>query len=152
MIGAFVLASATFAANARMPLRTVYTGCGGANRSPELHWTAPPKGTKSLALVVHDPDAPHPGGWYHWVVDGLAPGVRDLPAGSPPRAAQGTNDFGDRRYDGPCPPPGKPHHYHFTLYALNAAVPAPGANGPELLRAIAPHVIARAELTGIYQR
>jgi hypothetical protein len=102
-------------------------GCSGQNISPALMWHNAPAGTKSFALMVHDPDAPTGSGWWHWVVynipahvDSLAQGAgtadgKAMPAGS----SQGVTDFGTRGYGGPCPPPGsKPHRYYFRLHAL----------------------------------
>ncbi|HET7813388.1 MAG TPA: YbhB/YbcL family Raf kinase inhibitor-like protein [Candidatus Baltobacteraceae bacterium] len=135
-----------------MPLSTVYTGCGGENRSPALHWTGAPHGTKSFALIVHDPDAPHAGGWYHWVAFNIPASASGIPSGRSYDA--GTNDFGKTEYDGPCPPPGKPHHYRFTLYALK--VPAfkfrHAPAGPELEQFLRDKTIAKTTLIGIYGR
>jgi hypothetical protein len=85
-----------------------------------------PAGTKSFALLMHDPDAPTGSGWWHWIVYNIAGDVTSLPAdaGDPKKSlmpaltVQGRNDYGTRGYGGPCPPPGKPHHYYFRLYAL----------------------------------
>jgi Raf kinase inhibitor-like YbhB/YbcL family protein len=101
-------------------------GCSGHNVSPALSWSNAPAGTKSFALLVHDPDAPTGSGWWHWVVYNIPASTTSLPAdaGDPKKnlipggAVQGRTDFGTPGYGGPCPPPGKPHHYHFRLYAL----------------------------------
>jgi len=102
-------------------------GCHGENVSPALNWTNPPAGTKSLAVMVHDPDAPTGGsGWWHWVVINLPADTRSLPqgAGDPaanalPSAVQVRTDTGKPGWAGPCPPIGdKPHRYVFTVYAL----------------------------------
>lgn len=102
-------------------------GCTGGNLSPALSWRNPPAGTKSFALMVHDPDAPTGSGWWHWVVWNIPATVQSLPARAgdpqaglmPPGAMQGTTDFGATGYGGPCPPPGdKPHRYYFRLHAL----------------------------------
>lgn len=100
-------------------------GCTGQNVSPELSWMNAPKGTKSFVVTVYDPDAPTGSGWWHWVVydipadatslaEGAGSGKAELPAG----AKQGRTDFGAPGFGGPCPPPGKPHRYEFTVYAL----------------------------------
>ena len=109
-------------------------GCAGTNVSPALEWRNLPKGTKSLSLMVHDPDAPTGSGFWHWAVynipptaTGLAQGAGNAPATLPAPAFGGTSDFLDTgatgvngNYGGPCPPTGdKPHHYIFTLYALS---------------------------------
>jgi hypothetical protein len=136
---AFVLMSADFTNNARIPQWAAggRPSCPGSNRSPELHWTNPPPGTRSLALIVFDPDAPH--GFYHWVLYDLAPTTRELPTGA--------HVLG---YNGPCPPPGPPHHYVFTLYALDAATLTQGLDGPSLLARMRGHILATAQLVGMY--
>ncbi len=137
---ALTLASGTFQPNTTVPIEMVAKDCGGANVSPELHWGGVPAGTKSLALIVHDPDAPVPGGFYHWAIDDLAPADGHLAANA------------GRGYYGPCPPPGKVHHYHFTLYALDIKLGAAALSAQQLLGRIAGHVIAQTTLTGLYQR
>ncbi len=103
-------------------------GCSGKNISPELSWSHAPAGTKSFALLVHDPDAPTGGaGWWHWGVVNIPATAAGLAAGAgtedgaalPAGSVQLTTDFGKPGWGGPCPPVGnKPHHYNFTLYAL----------------------------------
>ncbi|HXW76836.1 MAG TPA: YbhB/YbcL family Raf kinase inhibitor-like protein [Candidatus Eremiobacteraceae bacterium] len=148
----FVLASTTFADGATIPTANAFNGdhCGGKNISPELHWTAPPAGTASFALTIYDPDA-H-GGWWHWVVSDINAQTRALPAGVSYPGVQARTSFGTAQYGGPCPPVGdSPHHYEFTLYALNARLGSV-ADGPSLLRAIPGHVLATAHLLGRYSR
>lgn len=137
-----------------MPTSTIYTQCSGANISPELHWSGAPASTKSFALIMRDPDARAPGGWYHWVVYNLPARSATLGPGATLAQNQlGRTSFGGNLYGGPCPPPGKPHHYIFTLYALNeATVPGLHVTGPQLERLIATHTIAVAKLTGMYGR
>jgi Raf kinase inhibitor-like YbhB/YbcL family protein len=125
--------------------------CDGEDVSPPLAWSAPPDGTVALALCVDDPDA----GRYpftHWLAWGLAPEAGALEQGEPARA-EGRNDFGAPGYRGPCPPPGKPHRYVFTLYALDAD-PELGPSDRRLSfdKAIDGHVLATAELIGTYGR
>jgi Raf kinase inhibitor-like YbhB/YbcL family protein len=125
--------------------------CDGEDVSPPLAWSAPPDGTVALALCVDDPDA----GRYpftHWLAWGLAPEAGVLEQGEPARA-EGRNDFGAPGYRGPCPPPGKPHRYVFTLYALDAD-PELGPSDRRLSfdKAIDGHVLATAELIGTYGR
>ena len=101
-------------------------GCEGDNQSPDLSWSDAPAGTKSFALMVHDPDAPTGGaGWWHWVVYNIPASTTSLPAGVtsdsglPTGAVQGTTDFGTAGWGGPCPPEGdEAHRYNFTVYAL----------------------------------
>jgi Raf kinase inhibitor-like YbhB/YbcL family protein len=130
----------------------------GADKSPELRWAGAPDNTKSFALVCEDPDAPS-GTWTHWVLfnipadkTSLAEGVatdKELPDGS----RQGKNDFGKIGYGGPSPPKGKPHHYHFKLYALDTKLDLPaGATRKQVLDAIKGHVLAEGRLTGLYGR
>jgi Raf kinase inhibitor-like YbhB/YbcL family protein len=153
LVLALVLASSTFANGATVPRTMVAVACGGSNVSPELHWSDVPAGTRSFALIVHDPDAPHPGGFYHWVMYDLPVSLTRLP-GSAKIAMQrsGRNDTGSTGYFGPCPPPGKVHHYHFTLYALDVA--RIGATQPltaaELQARIRGHVLAQAETVGLW--
>ncbi|HEY9084766.1 MAG TPA: YbhB/YbcL family Raf kinase inhibitor-like protein [Candidatus Tyrphobacter sp.] len=150
---AFALLSSDFTPGGRIPQSAAFgrPSCPGGNRSPELHWTAPPPGTQSLALVVFDPDASH-GGWYHWLVYDLAPSVRSLAAGAAlPLGELGFTSFGKRGYGGPCPPTGPSHHYVFTLYALDARTIADGTlDGRELLARMRGHVLATAQLIGLY--
>jgi Raf kinase inhibitor-like YbhB/YbcL family protein len=101
-------------------------GCKGGNVSPALSWSGAPAGTQSFALLMHDPDAPTGSGWWHWVVYNIPANITSLPAGAgdpkkklmPSGVVQGRTDYGSVGYGGPCPPPGKPHHYHFQLHAL----------------------------------
>lgn len=132
--------------------------CSGADVSPELSWAAPPAGTKSLALIVDDPDAPA-GTWNHWLLYNLPPSLHELPENQPhtaelPNGAlQGKNDFGKIGYNGPCPPPGKPHHYFFRLYALDTKLDLKsGADRGTLEQAIKGHVVGQGELMGTFGR
>jgi Raf kinase inhibitor-like YbhB/YbcL family protein len=144
----FTLTSPSFKDGATIP--DAYT-CRGANISPALEIANIPAGSKSMALTVHDPDGAV-GVWVHWVVFNISPkmsriGEREVPG------TQALNDFGNFYYGGPCPPDQKVHHYVFTLYALNAFLDSvnEGATKDVLERAIKGKVIAKAELTGIYQ-
>ncbi|AOK28454.1 MULTISPECIES: YbhB/YbcL family Raf kinase inhibitor-like protein [Burkholderia] len=100
--------------------------CKGGNRSPQLTWRDPPPGTKGFAVTMFDPDAPGRG-WWHWAVAGIPASVSSLPANASASgylrrigAIEARNDFGTDGYGGPCPPPGKPHRYVITVYALRA--------------------------------
>jgi Raf kinase inhibitor-like YbhB/YbcL family protein len=132
--------------------------CNGAGVSPQLAWTAPPAGTASFALIVTDPDAPG-GTFTHWVLYDLPAGARALPEGLPNQgqladgARQGRNDFGNLGYGGPCPPGHSPHHYVFTLYALNAKLNLPaGATRTQVEAAMQGRTLARGELIGLYRQ
>jgi Raf kinase inhibitor-like YbhB/YbcL family protein len=152
------LNSSAFADQGEIP--TQYT-CEGSDVSPPLSWTGVPAGTKSLALIVDDPDAPDPKApkvtWVHWVLFNLPSettslaenaSARGLPAG----AKQGTNDFKKNTYGGPCPPIGR-HRYYFKLYALDTTLDANRiATKPDLEKAMSGHTLATAQRMGTYQK
>jgi phosphatidylethanolamine-binding protein (PEBP) family uncharacterized protein len=123
--------------------------CYGAGVSPPIFWSAPPPGTKSLALVVDDSATPISPRVY-WIVFDISPATSDLQVGSlPPHAREAINSAGNARYDAPCPR-GRPHNYRFTVYALNTSFGTSLPANPRLLQAleaIAPHVTARGTLT-----
>jgi Raf kinase inhibitor-like YbhB/YbcL family protein len=151
---AMTLTSPSFVHGDPIPLRHT---ADGVNVSPPLAWAGVPAGTKSLALICDDPDAPAKV-WVHWVLYGLPPTLTGLPEGVPADptlpdgSRQGANDSGTTGYDGPYPPKGKPHRYFFKLYALDADVTlSVGATKAELLAAMGT-VLAEAELMGTYQR
>ena len=151
----FTLTSASFQPNQSIPRNHT---CDGADVSPALRWEAPPAGTQSFALIVDDPDAPA-GVWVHWVAYDIPGAARQLPEGVPKTAdlqgggRQGRNDFGRTGYGGPCPPPGKPHHYHFKLYAVGRLLGLPaGATKQEVLKAMGKDALAQAEIVGTYAR
>jgi Raf kinase inhibitor-like YbhB/YbcL family protein len=135
--------------------------CDGEDLSPPLAWSGVPAGTKSLALVVDDPDAPDPAAprtvWVHWVLYGIPASVTSLAGGLtaahlPPGAREGLNDWKRTGWRGPCPPVGR-HRYFHKLYALDIVLP--DLHHPDkatLERAMAGHVLAQAELVGTYQR
>jgi len=155
---AFTLTSTSFAANGEIP--TKHT-CEGDDVSPALAWSGVPDGTRSLALIVDDPDAPDPSAprmtWVHWVLYAIPPTASGLPEGvrpeaQPPGTYQGQNDWKRTGYGGPCPPIGR-HRYFHKLYALDVTLPDLGAaTKPELERAMAGHVLAEAQLIGTYQK
>jgi len=145
----FALESSPFQNAQPIPSRH---GCEGDDVSPQLHWTNIPDGTRSLALVVDDPDAPG-GVFTHWIAWALDPGAGTLGEGeAAPR--EGRNDFGATGYRGPCPPPGHGwHRYVFHLYALDVELElGSGAAKAELEQAIEGHILTTAELVGTYQR
>jgi len=137
-------------------------GCTGGNISPELHWSGAPAGTKSFALTAYDPDAPTGSGWWHWVVYDLPATATGLPKGVgtaqwtlPGGGNQSRTDFGVTGYGGPCPPAGdKPHHYLFTLYALDVPTLGVDSNGSAALVGfnLHFHTLAKTTLTGLYSR
>jgi Raf kinase inhibitor-like YbhB/YbcL family protein len=145
----FALESAAFGHAQAIPSR--YT-CDGEDFSPPLSWRNLPDDTRSLALVVDDPDAPS-GVFTHWVAWGLDPGAGGLGEGEG-APGEGRNNFGKTGYRGPCPPPGHGRHrYVFRLYALDAAVvPAADADKAALEQAIEGHILTTAELVGTYER
>lgn len=152
----FKLRSSAIAPSGHIPVK--YT-CDGSDLSPPLRWTAPPRDTKSFALIVHDHDASGGEATVHWLLYGVAGSLRELPEGVPTRdtveniGTQGTNGFGKVGYGGPCPPPGPSHHYFFRLYALDALVVLPPRTAKvDVLRAMHGHVLGRAELMGRYGR
>ena len=155
----FSLASKTFSDGATMPKSTeanIY-GCTGPNQAPELHWSGAPTGTKSFALVMHDPDAPVAGGFWHWIVFNIPPSTINMGSGgtSHKGLVSGTTSTGASGYVGPCPPPGKPHHYVFSLYALDIATVRgvdASTTGSQALAAIKGHVLGTATITGLYGR
>jgi Raf kinase inhibitor-like YbhB/YbcL family protein len=138
------------------PISQKYT-CDGQDISPPLQWSDPPQGTQSFALVADDPDAPI-GTWVHWVLYNLPAETRALPEAVPPDAElpdgsrHGENSWRRLDYGGPCPPSGT-HRYFFKLYALDTTLDlAAGANKKQVLKAMERHILAQAELMGVYTR
>ena len=136
-------------------------GCSGQNISPALNWSNAPAGTKSFAVTAYDPDAPTGSGWWHWVMYNIPASVTSLPAGAgngrdAPRGSQeGRTDFGSKGYGGPCPPAGdKPHHYHFTVFALKVdKIDVPGdATAAYVGFNLNANKLATARVTGLYSR
>jgi Raf kinase inhibitor-like YbhB/YbcL family protein len=145
----FALTSAAFQHGDPIPRRH---SCEGEDVSPPLTWSGPPAGTRSLALIVDDPDAPV-GTFTHWLGWGIDPGSRG-PAAGEPAPVEGRNDFRTTGYRGPCPPRGHgPHRYVFRLFALDAALELrPGKDRADVERAANAHNLAVAELVGVYER
>jgi Raf kinase inhibitor-like YbhB/YbcL family protein len=142
------LTSPAFADGEPIPIEHT---CDGDDVSPPLAWTEPAEGAVALALCLDDPDA----GRYpftHWLAWGLPAAAGALAEGEA-APAEGRNDFGGPGYRGPCPPPGKPHRYVFTLYALDAEPElGPGDRRLSFDKAVEDHVLETAVLTGTYQR
>jgi Raf kinase inhibitor-like YbhB/YbcL family protein len=155
---ALSLSSPAFSAGGEIP--ELFT-CEGQDLSPALAWTGVPAEAKSLVLIVDDPDAPDPKApkrtWVHWVLYNIPPTAqglpqavssRDLPVGT----REGTNDSKRTGYGGPCPPIGR-HRYFHKLYALDTVLPDLGAvTKPDLEAAMKGHVVAHAEVMGMYQK
>jgi len=135
--------------------------CDGADLSPPLAWSGVPGGAQSLALIVDDPDAPDPQApkmtWVHWVLYNLPPASTGLPEGVaagalPAGTLEGRNDWKRAGYGGPCPPVGK-HRYFHKLYALDTILPdLRQPSKAQLEQAMRGHVLAEAQLIGVYQR
>jgi Raf kinase inhibitor-like YbhB/YbcL family protein len=154
---AMTLTSSAFKPDGQIPSK--YT-CEGEDVSPPLAWTGVPKGTKSLILIIDDPDAPDPKApqrvWVHWVLYNVPPDVKGLPenaskAGLPQGTAVGLNDFKKTAYGGPCPPIGR-HRYFHKLYALDTTLDLRRATKDEIELAMKGHRLADAELIGTYQK
>lgn len=134
------------------PIPTIHS-CDGANQAPSLSWGEPPPQTKSLVLVMDDPDA-GPDPYHHWGIYDIPASARSIAPGSLP-GKQAMNDGREMGYSGPCPPKGDPpHHYHFKLYALGVVdLAVPAAARVDAVEAEAKrHAIGKAELTATYQR
>jgi len=152
------ITSSAFSHNEEIPSK--YT-CDGEDISPALEWSGLPEGTKSIALIVDDPDAPDPAApkmtWVHWVVYNIPPSATGLPEAVKPQdlpkgTKEGLNDWQRTGYGGPCPPIGR-HRYFHKLYALDAVLPDLGKpTKKELEKAIQAHILAKAEIVGTYQR
>lgn len=152
------LESSAFTHHSEMPARFT---CDGGDVSPPLVWSDLPEGAKSLVLIVDDPDAPDPQApkmtWVHWVVYNLPAEPGQLPEGAattglPAAAKSGLNDWKKASYGGPCPPIGQ-HRYFHKLYALDTVLPDLGQpTKAKLEQAMQGHVLARAEMVGLYRR
>jgi len=125
--------------------------CDGDGVSPPLTIGEVPENTKTLALISDDPDAPA-GTWVHWVVFNIPPDTMEIVKGQEPRGVQGKTDFGRTGYGGPCPPSGV-HRYFFKVYALDTELSlAEGSDKKDLENAMEGHILAQAELVGLYKR
>ena len=127
--------------------------CDGENINPQLNIYNVPGTAKSLALIVDDPDAPGKI-WSHWVIWNIPPNLEKFPENNfPAGAIQGTNDFGNLRYDGPCPPGTASHRYEFKIYALDAMIDLPNtAKKEDLEKAMNGRVVDFFSLEGTYNR
>ena len=130
---------------------TKYT-CDGEDISPELVWSEIPEGTRSLVLIMDDPDAPV-GTWVHWVLYDLPPEINKISEGEEGIGVAGISSWNKPGYGGPCPPPGNPHRYFFKLYALDTELYIyPGAAKEAIEKAMLGHVLAEGQLMGLYGR
>jgi Raf kinase inhibitor-like YbhB/YbcL family protein len=152
-----VVKSAAFSPNAA--IQKDYT-CQGADRSPAIQIDSEmPAGTQSWALIVDDPDAPN-GTFVHWVIWNLPPKLRSIGENAPREvlklpdgSMQGKNDFGNVGYNGPCPPPGKVHHYRFRVFTLDGRLALPArSSASDLERAIKGHITGEGTAVGTFQR
>jgi Raf kinase inhibitor-like YbhB/YbcL family protein len=148
------VSSTAFDANGSIPAQ--HTG-EGEDIAPPLSWSTPPPGTKSIAFMVEDPDAPDPRApvrtFVHWIVTGIPATPTSFSGGNrlPDGAVPGTNDWGERTWMGPMPPVGR-HRYFFKVFALDIALAAPGITKLELLAAMKGHILAQGEVVGTYEK
>ena len=150
------LSSTGFTSGGDMPRQ--YT-CEGDDLAPPLSWSGVPDRTRSLALIVDDPDAPDPAApkttWVHWVLFDMSPSATAIPEGGrplPDGTREGSNDWHRTGYGGPCPPVGR-HRYFFKLYALDSLLPdLRKPTKAELERAMQGHVLAQTQLVGTYEK
>lgn len=142
------LRSPSFVRGGRLPAR--YT-CQGVGVAPALDWSNPPAGTKSIAILVDDPDAPST--FTHWLAYDITPAIHALPVGGqlPPGAVQGYNSLGGLGYIAPCPPAGA-HHYVFHVYALDTVLPRKVLTRDQFVKAIQGHVTGYGEDVAVAQK
>ncbi|MCG6917003.1 MAG: YbhB/YbcL family Raf kinase inhibitor-like protein [Deltaproteobacteria bacterium] len=152
------ITSPMFAQNEEIPSK--YT-CDGKDISPAIEWSGLPEGTRSIALIVDDPDAPDPAAprmtWVHWVLYNIPPSATGLPEAVksqdlPQGTKEGLNDWKRTGYGGPCPPIGR-HRYFHKVYALDLVLPDLGKpTKKDLEKAMEGHILAKTELVGTYKR
>lgn len=146
----FSLESADFSNQKQMPAEFT---CQGDDISPALKWSGHPKEAKSFVLIMDDPDAPIRT-WDHWLIYNIPAATTEIEKDGkmPNGALQGKNSWGKNKYGGPCPPKGN-HRYYFRLYALDTMLTLPeGATKQEIFAAISGHILATAELMGLYEK
>jgi len=146
----FILTSHSFKNNEKIPIK--YT-CAGNDISPQLSWQGAPKATKSFALICADPDAVS-GTFYHWVVFNMPLTLSSIKENQNLLdSVIGENSTGQQAYKGPCPPPGKIHHYIFTVYALDTQLNLPmDTNAEKLIAAMQGHILETADLIGLFSK
>ena len=147
--GVLKISSPAFEKDAQIPSKY---GCAGENVNPSLRIDHVPQGTKSLALIFDDKDAPG-GSYVHWILWNIPPGTKVIKENSvPEEAVQGKNDFKKNSYGGPCPPT-RPHRYLFNLYALDVRLNlGPTSSKAALEKEMQGHILGQAQLTGTYKR
>lgn len=144
--------------NGAVPMENVFSGfgCSGENQSLPIAWSGAPAGTLSFAVIVHDPDAPTGVGFFHWLVANLPSTTTAIGAAValPEGVVEGFTDFGANGYGGPCPPPGNPHRYIATVYALDvASLPVGATSTGALMRfMLREHTLALGRATATYGR
>lgn len=149
--------SEQFDHDGELPASAAHPSTGGQNRSPQLAWEGLPEGTRSLAVTCHDPDAPTTVGFTHWVRFGIPATMRSLAAGAGTEAGEwtdGISDWGDHGYGGMAPPAGDPpHHYHFTVYALDSETVGldPDTTYAKFRFLVRGHVLGTGTITGLYR-
>jgi Raf kinase inhibitor-like YbhB/YbcL family protein len=150
VLGSLTVTSNSFPANGAIPVDCT---CDGADKSPQLTISAPPPGTRTLAIIADDSDAPG-GTFTHWMAYNFRGDLRALPEGADPATwggAAGTNDFNRPGYAGPCPPKGELHHYYFRVFALDDAIGAPAGSTREVVdRSMSGHVLAQGALVAVF--
>lgn len=151
MIKKLTVTSAAFQAGDHIP--DIYT-CDGKNFSPPISWSEVPLNSKSIVLIVDDPDAPK-GAWVHWIAFNLPPHLTELPQNASIKdlgGLEGTTSFESTGYGGPCPPSGS-HRYYFKIYALDTILDLePSIGKQELVQAMQGHILAEGQLMGIYRK
>ena len=160
MAGGFTLKTHDFGGTLSTAQEYNSFGCSGQNISPQLFWSNVPKGTKSFAVTVYDPDAPTGSGWWHWLVVNIPVSVTELPTGvsgkaMPKGAIETENDYGTTGFGGACPPKGdKAHRYIFTVYALDVeSLPVKAkTNAPIVGYQINAHTLQKASIISYYKR
>ena len=147
----FTLTSSAFQNLEAIPV--IYT-CDGRDISPPLNWDNPPPSSKSMVLIMDDPDAPV-GTWDHWILFNLPPDITNIPEDFtqlPPGTKSGSNSWRKNTYGGPCPPGSTSHRYYFKLYALDTQLNLPeGSKKAAVEKAMKGHILAQTELVGIYR-
>ena len=144
----------------KIDISEVYEACGGENISPSLKWSDFPSNTKSFAIVMFDPDAPTPHGWYHWIVINIPKNINQFPKNAGNKNSRFfyigkelRNDYGEYGYGGPCPPYGKAHKYIITVYALSVKKLYISSSKPfKVVKIIKKYAIDSTSIYGYYKR